>query len=493
MSEIDRINPRPFEAVHEFQGTLTKGRSVLSDRHFVVTYSTRQPSLIRGRILGEESRDEADRLSALMNQPGIYGSLRSKDTEHDGPICESNKVLVRPSRGRRWPIEYGSKMVGVIAELETEELICTRTYRRKQDKTERLISFALAGPKDFWPLYWSRLQSYTGETKFKHNPPSVEIPNPTGANLQFAPHYVFSSISFDDGRELGIEDYYHSIIVKTDLPSTEITDDEFQSQAIEIVNDLLLVASVAARYWIDWFSFQFVASSKFVDHVRSRRESFVESVGHRNTLVDRGQAFDFLTIAVQALREHRDSDFDLYLPLITVMTANTSELLEQRFLFYFMALEQLKDMYAQKKGLVRTVGSNSEGRCLIRDVNSYLDKRLADHPALTLVKEKTVELDRPPLWHVLEKLLLEYDVEWKDLYLPNTEKPTFIGVRNRLVHSAESVEPAQLYFETERLRVVIERLLLKSLRWQDTYGAASSMEAKGLAAGPQGGKIVVTD
>ena len=209
--------------------------------------------------------------------------------------------------------------------------------------------------------------------------------------------------------------------------------------------------------------------------------------------MDRSQAFDFLTLAVQALREHRDSDFDLYLPLITVMTANTSELLEQRFLFYFMALEQLKDMYAQKKGLVRTVGSNSEGRCLIRDVNSYLDKRLADHPALTLVKEKTVELDRPPLWHVLEKLLLEYDVEWKDLYLPNTEKPAFIGVRNRLVHSAESVEPAQLYFETERLRVVIERLLLKSLRWQDTYGAASSMEAKGLAAGPQGGKIVVSD
>ena len=491
MSEIGRVNPRPFEALHEFQGTLTKGRSVLSDRHFVVTYSTRQPSLIRGRILGEESRDEADRLSALMNQPGIYGSLRSKDTEHDGPIYESNKVLVRSSRGRLWPIEYGSKMVGVIAELEIEEL--TSTYEKEHGENERLISFALAGPKDFWPLYWSRLQSYTGETKFKHDPPSVEIPNPTGANLQFAPHYVFSSISFDDGRELGIEDYYHSIIVKTDLPSTEITDDEFQSQAIEIVNDLLLVASVAARYWIDWFSFHFSASSKFVDHVRSRRESFVESVGHRNTLVDRGQAFDFLTIAVQALREHRDSDFDLYLPLITVMTANTSELLEQRFLFYFMALEQLKDMYAQKKGLVRTVGSNSEGRCLIRDVNSYLDKRLADHPALTLVKEKTVELDRPPLWHVLEKLLLEYDVEWKDLYLPNTEKPTFIGVRNRLVHSAESVEPAQLYFETERLRVVIERLLLKSLRWQDTYGAASSMEAKGLAAGPQGGKIVVTD
>lgn len=481
MSEIDRVDPRPFEAVHEFQGTLTQGEIVLSDQHFVVTHSTRQPSLIRGRILGDESRNVLYRLSALMNQPGIYGSLWSKDTERGGPIYESNKVFVRSSGGRLWPEEYGGRMKGVIAELEIEEL--TSTYEREHGENERRISFALAGPRDFWPLGWLRSQSDTGEVGFEHGPPSVEIPNPTRAKLQFAPHYVFSSISFDDGRELGIEDYYHSIIVKTDLPPTEIPDDEFQCQAIKIVDDLLLVASVAARYWIDWFSFHFSASSKLVDHVRSRRESFVESVGHRNTLVDRGKAFDFLTIAVQALREHRDSGFDLYLPLITVMTANTSELPEQRFLFYFMALEQLKDMYAQKKGLVRTVGSKSEGKCFIRDVNLYLDKRLADHPALTLVKEKTVELDRPPLWYVLEKLLLEYDVEWKDLYPPNTEKPTFIGVRNKLVHSAESVEPAQLYFDTERLRVVLERLLLKLLGWQDAYGAASSMEAERLAYG----------
>ena len=486
MSEIDRVNPRPFEALHEFQGTLTKGKSVLSDWHFVVTYSTRQPSLIRGRILGEEGRDELDRLSELMRQPDFYGSLRSKDMDRDGPIYESNKVFVRSARERLWPEEYGSRMVGVIAELEIEEF--TSTYKREHGENERLISFALAGPRDFWPLSWIRSRSYTGEVGFGHDPPSVEIPNPTRAKLQFAPHYVFSSISFDDGHELEIEDYYHSIVVKTDLPPTEIPDDEFQSQAIAIVDDLLLVASVAARFWIDWFSFQFVASSKFVTHVRSRRESFVETIGHRDALVDRGKAFDFLTIAVQALREHRDSGFDLYLPLITVMTANTSELPEQRFLFYFMALEQLKDMYAKKEGLVRTVGSKSEGKCLIRDVNSYLDKRLADHSALTLVKEKTVELDRPPLWYVLEKFLLEYDVEWKDLYPPNTEKPTFIGVRNKLVHSAESVEPAQLYFDTERLRVVLERLLLKLLDWQDMYGAASSMEAERLAYGPQYGK-----
>ena len=119
MSEIDRVNPRPFEAVHEFQGTLTKGKSVLSDWHFVVTYSTRQPSLIRGSILGEESRDELelDRLSELMHQPDFYGSLRSKDMDRDGPIYESNKVFVikEASAGERVRKQDGGSHCGVGA------------------------------------------------------------------------------------------------------------------------------------------------------------------------------------------------------------------------------------------------------------------------------------------------------------------------------------------------------------------------------------------
>ena len=59
-----------------------------------------------------------------------------------------------------------------------------------------------------------------------------------------------------------ISDYYPSITVKTNESPKERSDDEFQSLAIEIVNDILLVSSMVAGRWIDWFSWEFYSSDK---------------------------------------------------------------------------------------------------------------------------------------------------------------------------------------------------------------------------------------
>lgn len=383
-------------------------------------------------------------------------------------------------------------MVGVVAELEVEEFTCT--HQRDPGDNDRLISFSLAGPRDFWTLHWSRGRSYTGETEFQlFGNPSLDVSDTTDMELRLEPHYVFSSMRVDDGRELAVEDYYHSLVAKTPLPPGEISDEAFRAETLSIVRDLLLIASVASRFWIDWFAYHFAASTTLVDHVRSKRERFEETIGHRDALVERGKALEFLGVALREFRNHRGNGFDLYLPLITVMAANTSEPLEQQFLFYFMSLEKLKDMYAKKNGLRRAIGSNAESRRFIKDVNDFLDHRLEGHPSLALVKEKTMELDRLPLWHVLERLLADHQVEWRDLYPSGTEKPGFIRLRNRMVHSSDDIDVSELYFETERIRVVLERMLLNLLGWKDTYGAASVPEAEKLAAGPKDGAIIVSE
>ena len=447
MSNTDRINPRPFEEVCEFQGTITKGDYELSDWHFEIMYSTRKPGIIRGRIKGEESREELEHLGELMIQPGNYAKLRSKTTTPNGPIYESDKVFLRSVRERVSPAEYGNRMVGDVAEFDVEELTLT-DFVSRQDTDERLISFGLSGPRDFWPPS-IRMREYTGKVKVKHKPLNIEIDNSARAKIQAEPNYVFSSISIDDGHELEISDYHYSIIVKTDVSSTEISDDTFQSQATEIVDDLLLVSSVVSRSRIDWFLSYFQASNKFVSRVRSLRGDYVDEIGYHgdyDRLYERNRFLreGFLSVAVQALRKHREDGFDLYIPLINLIAANTNEPLEQKFMLYFMALEKLKDMYANKVG----------------------------------------ELNRPPLWYVLEKLLMEYGAEWKDLYPSNTDKPTFIGVRNKLLHSAEPVDSEILFYEEERLRIVLERLIIKLLGCQETNWAASNTEAKYLSIRP---------
>lgn len=122
-----------------------------------------------------------------------------------------------------------------------------------------------------------------------------------------------------------------------------------------------------------------------------------------------------------------------------------------------------------------------------------MENSLEGHPGLDDIKEKIPELGRPPLWSVLRKLLDHYGVPWKDVYPPETEKPTFISVRNKLLHTAESVDLPTLFYETDRLQVVLERLLLSLLNWDDAFGAASVSEAERLAAGPSSGNVEVWD
>ena len=487
MSNTDRINPRPFEEVHEFQGTITRNDYELSDRHFEIMYSTRKPGIIRGRIKGEESREELEHLRKLMIQPSKYAKLRSKITTPNGPIYESDKVFLWSVGGRGWPTEYGNRMVGDVAEFDVEELTFTY-FVPIQDTDERRISFALSGPRDFWPPS-IRMPDSTGKVKVKHKPLNIEIDNSARAKIQAQPNYVFSSISIDDGHELSISDYHYSIIVKTDVSPTKISDDKFQSQATEIVDDLLLVSSVVSRSWIDWFLSCFQASNKFVSRVRSLRRNYVDEIGYngdydhlyeRNRFLTEG----FLAVAVQALRKHREDGFDLYIPLINLMAANTNEPLEQKFMFYFMALEKLKDMYANKVGLHQSIEKSTERKTFIHGVKSYIDERLANHPARTIVREKVNELNRPPLWYVLERLLMKYGIEWKDLYPPNTDKPTFMRARNKLLHSAEPVDYEILYYEKERLRIVLERLIIKLLGCQETNWAASNTYVKYLSIRP---------
>ena len=333
MNNTDRISPRPFEEVHEFQGTITKNDYELSDRHFEIMYSTRKPGIIRGRIKGEESRKELEHLEKLMIQPGNYAKLRSKTTTSNGPIYESDKVFLRSVSGRWWPTEYGDRMVGDVAEFDIEELTVT-DFASIQNTDERRISFALSGPRDFWPPIF-RMTEYTGKVEIEHKPINMEIDNAARAKIQAEPNYVFSSISIDNGHELEISDYYYSIIVKTDVSPTEISDDKFQSQATEIVNDLLLVSSVVSRSWIDWFLSYFQASDKFVSRVRSLRRNYVDEIGYNgdyNSLYERKRFLTegFLAIAVQALRKHRQNGFDLYIPLINLMAANTNAVLADR-------------------------------------------------------------------------------------------------------------------------------------------------------------------
>ena len=456
---INQINTHLFEKVHKFQGIIEhEQKEVLKDWSFEVRHSTRKPSIIQGHIKGEIGRiDELRNLIQMMSR-GRLDKIRSKNTEEE-PNYEANGVFIRQvSHSER----RESKTVEDVALFEVEEFT---VYRRTTNRDKRLISFALSGPKDFFPLtlYTERnFREKTEEdieaagTRLFYKPLNLDI---YGFNIQVKPQLVFGSSGHRFGlqhwsneHEFEISDYRPSIIVETNELPKERPDNEFQSLAIEIVNDILLVSSMVAGCWIDWFSWEFYSSDKHVCHVRSLERGHADEIRHgrwEETRFLKG----YLAKAVQALRDHKKEKFDLSIPLGNWITART-EPPEQKFILYFLALEKLKDMYAR----------NNE-----KETEKY-----------------KYENGGYRLWPVLEILLNKYDVEWKNLYPSDKagSRPAFTDFRNALMHSAETICDEVLYYETERTRILLKRLIVKLLDCQESDWAETFLDAEYLPRKP---------
>ena len=468
---INQINTHLFEKVHKFQGIIEhEQKEVLKDWSFEVRHSTRKPSIIRGHIKGEIGRiDELMNLIQMMHQDGL-AKIRSKNTEEDTKY-EANGVFIRQASSP--PPRYESRMVEDIASFDVKEFTSYHRIVNRDEganRDERLISFALSGPRAFFsPVLWTErhfrkkiepgnarfdpdlleMMEKKGteaiETRHFYRPLNIDICNLL--NIRVSPEYVS-----DDGHGFEISDYYPSITVKTNESPKERSDDEFQSLAIEIVNDILLVSSMVAGCWIDWFSWEFYSSDKHVYHVRSLERDYADEIrpdyGERKKFLE-----GFLAKAVQALRDRRKEKFDLSIPLGNWITART-EPPKQKFILYFLALEQLKDMYAK----------NNE-----KETEKYKYKNGGYR-----------------LWPVLEILFNKYDVEWENLYRSDKagSQPAFIDFRNALIHSAETICDEVLYYETERTRILLKRLIVKLLGCQESDWAETFLDAEYLSRRP---------
>ena len=468
---INQINTHLFEKVHKFQGIIEhEQKEVLKDWSFEVRHSTRKPSIIRGHIKGEIGRiDELMNLIQMMHQDGL-AKIRSKNTEEDTKY-EANGVFIRRSSSPS--PRYESRMVEDIASFDVKEFTSYHRIANRDEganRDERQISFALSGPRDlFSPVLLTKgnfkkeiepgdaysdpdlleMMEKKGieaiETRHFYRPLNIDICNLL--NIRVSPEYVSD---YEHGFE--ISDYYPSITVKTNESPKERSDDEFQSLAIELVNDILLVSSMVAGCWIDWFSWEFYSSDKHVYHVRSLERDYADEI--RPDYGERGKFLEgFLAKAVQALRDHKKEKFDLSIPLGNWITART-EPPEQKFILYFLALERLKDTYAR----------NNE-----KETEKY-----------------KYENGGYRLWPVLEILLNKYDVEWKNLYPSDKagSRPAFTYFRNALMHSAETICDEVLYYETERTRILLKRLIVKLLDCQESDWAETFLDAKYLSRRP---------
>ena len=354
MNDIEQS--KPFYRRREFQGTLSKAGNNIDDLHFIIDFAENKPDKIKAVIFG----DTTDfRISDLMGQGTPYAEIRSKAYEGCYEIIRSSKAIIKQAYNRGWPNEYGDRMGGKICDIELQELEIDISVDNK-DRDDRGICFYLAGPRSFWPLHWSRARSYTGDANIEIDPFQIDIPNPIRAKIELSPSFLYSPIRLEDGKEAEATDYVLTIEIKTDLSIEDLPDSDFINSAIQIADDLTLLASFVSRKHIKWFRYDCYSSKRLRHFVRYISESFVDDVYDGDLLIKPGEAKEFIQSSIINLQNLRKKQFDLFLPIINVLNGHESQYLEQRFVLYFMALEELKDMYAIERNINSNFSNRSE-------------------------------------------------------------------------------------------------------------------------------------
>ena len=467
----DSLLPRqPYFKRHEFVGTLRHGGTVVEGLQIVTLLSRCGEGQIRALIVGDGSTHK--RLQPLLFR-------RSGFLTVEGPVSVDGRITIRSRSASLSSLQTPStpecvdgRATYVVAKLNLHDCEETVNYEGTHDRS---ITFLLRGAESLWQNYYSSEYSYDGTI-------GIEVDNKTFAldpeiplAASVEPHFIVETEAEDD--ELRRRRFLSVSFAPKDDHST-ISDQEFRKLAISIADDLCLLASFASRNWCEWFQYHFAGTSSHQSYYRSlRRDSSMhdDSLYH---VVEHAYGRRFLESSLPVYRRLCAEGHNLLVPITQIVTAHQAEYISSQFALYAMAAERLKNEFGAKVCAVSNLGA-SEFRKLLEVLKAVIDREMGNIEAASQIKERLAELNRPTFARVLQRLLEHYNVEWKDLY-PEQAKLTVIKARNAVIHALEH-DDTDLFKECERLQIILERLLLRILQWEDVDQVAKEHDLRYLS------------
>ena len=452
--------PEPFTRRHQFSATLSLREKTIQEE-VVLDWDDLGRSQPHGYVLGNNETHEA--LNGLDDSRLPRGvRITSKEL---GLETLADFSLLR----KRGP---GQGPIGIIGHFRSR----TVTQEDRFEETafsRRVVTFFLQGPREHWPTWYSRELSYTGDTKTKIYEKELPLDLDLPLRLEVTPHFFYSEIESKEQEQTVSADVV-AVTASIDMSRAELSDDDFVRTATEVIDDCCLLVSFLAGSWTTWYGYALQAGDRLVQHHRAAR--FGRDTDSQDTPVPTHQTAAFLKTAVGRLRQLRKEGKEPRLALRHAIAAAEARSFEERFLSLFLALESLKDLYARSRDRELTMPKKRFDKVQRALRSALADTRNDPAAALTddqlaSVERKLPDLNRPAFAEILEEMLQHYGVEWRDLYPPATSltRPRFISIRDTLIHTGSIVSPKVLEIEMIRLQGVVERVLLRTLGWEDTF------------------------
>ncbi len=444
------------------RGALYLGEDQSPELFVDITYSNGFPHPIKAIFRGTKS--DAAKLTRFMKPSVMFRAEINRQT------YISNKVVIRSIKTTGW----GDRN---LDELYHDYICWLDLYELKvisDIKSESLeSSFLLCGDRRFILANKMLTFNFNGDSNVTSNSMNFNFDSILPAQVKIEEHFLSHQQSKPSTTLIATGVCSLDFIYKED---SHLIPEQHSNRAREVADDFCLLCSFLSSSKVDWFINHTLHKNKremsikymeediepnpeetIFPHIRDEHYNFLK-------FARTSEICDFFSRGVILLRSHATEDFDIRLPLRYYVLACEQIVPTLSFSLLFLALEKIKDLYCKNQNRESILSKDKFkklSKCLKDAIDNIDDLNEAER---NQIKMKLAELNRDSIKSILQELFNNFMIDCADLYPAGADDPYyFLKTRNLLFHSSAILCPHMMYREAERLKILMQRLLLRIL------------------------------
>src|SRR3989339_778585 len=302
-----------FQSRHEALCRIYNDEHSVENLQVVIFTNYVVPAEIYGYILGTNSTFE--RLSGFMDIHSSSPKLSGCVNGDSRVVVESEDFSFSFFGMQYWNEHSESEYIYVVSKLVFRS-ISFKSMGNYEDVKHRAI-FSLAGPNQIWrwmPRYDIGKEKWPLEVR---EPRKISLPSVQPLELS-----VSSERAWHSNEISGTRQFKEVFTLEISCEMNRLAYDVFCKKAEELVGDLLLLVSFAARNWIDWFHLSIASQTNLVDKYRAPRRIASKTDDRFNYLVRPENIDQYIEIALSAYRRLRNDGKNIYMPIVDYMYGN---------------------------------------------------------------------------------------------------------------------------------------------------------------------------
>jgi hypothetical protein len=453
----------PYTKTRIFAGVFEVGELKTAQLSIEIAYSLTNGHPPAGIIRGTSADYRAIEGFFRANH-GSLCTLHSVSRERESIVCTD--VRIRRLTEKLFPKDEQSTIHQVLGYFAFERANIRTEFRTPASEKKRQATFILAGPSRLWLSFASRTHSYTGDISITHSDPALPL-DTTRDRVSTSPHFVYVDYLPVKGtpRQTGQAELFSLVV--DDAFELERNGTAFIADSTALVEKLCLLMSFLSKAYITWFTCNYSDGSEVLQSYLNVRTTEAEAPDFEEVILETEDIRPFINQALAGYDKSTAAGFDLRIPMLYYIWAQSSRFVEDRFTTLFFTLEKLLSSLDERDPEDDLLTAQELSK-LWKVMRPALEEMGKTPYQIDLVLAKRAELKRSPLMHRIERHLNALEISVTDIGGAAGLRK-MAAVRNLLAHEKGEVPIETVIYETHRLVTVVERVFLKLLSWNGKH------------------------